>query len=297
MVLTGRATTCQLCSVREKQTPQDTCNTNPFAKALIMSRRHKEIEEKRRFTPTVESQGDGHLEPTPKTTSASNNHHTTGRKMIQTVVKRDVRIIGFNEQKIMDAIRKAMTRIEDATLEIVLKDTTLSISSQNLPSTVTTKDLLTSIIDALSTVKDTLPEEYEKRRRGRPKVSRLFGWIEDSEVYHLARDICQQVLHKSLGVIKNIKQFLVTLMCALFRIDDTEEPYGKVSYFYSLFKGRIRLPHLRTIQNGYKWFREWSRSTIRTCKERAEEALHVSWENMEQKIFEALNLYKLQYAM
>lgn len=261
-----------------------------------MSRRHKETEEKGRFTPIVESQGDGHLEPTPKTASASNNHHTTGSNMIQTVVKRDGRIIGFSEQKIMDAICKAMTHVEDATFEVCLKDATLSIFSQNLPPSVTTRDLLTSVIDALSTVKDALPDE-ERRPRGRPKVSRLFGWIEDSKVYHLARDICQQVLNKSLGVIKNIKQFLVTLMCALFRIDDTQEPYGKVSHFYSLFKGRIKLPSLRTIQNGYKWFREWSRSTIRTCKERAEEALHESWENMEQKIFEALNLYKLQYAM
>ena len=262
-----------------------------------MSRRHKETEKKRIFTPTVESQGDGHLEPTPKTASASNNHHTSGSNMIQTVVKRDGRIIGFNEQKIMDAIRKAMICVKEATLEVFLNDATLSISSQNLPTTVTTKELLASVIDALSTVKDALPDEEDKRQRGRPKVTRLFGWIEDSKVYHLARDICQQVLHKSLGVIKNIKQFLVTLMCALFRIDDTQEPYGKVTHFYNLFKGRIKLPSLRTIQNGYKWFREWSRSTIRTCKERAEEALHESWENMEQKIFEALNLYKLQYAM
>lgn len=261
-----------------------------------MSRRHKETEEKRRLTPTVESQGDGHLEPTPKTTSASNNHHTTYLDMIETVVKIDGRIIGFNEQKIMAAIRKAMMCVEDATFEVVLKDATLSISTQKLPPTVTTQDLLTSVIDALSTVRDALPEK-EKRKPGRPKVSRLFGWIEDSKVYHLARDICLQVLHKSLELIDDIKQFLVTLMCALFRIDDTQEPYGKVSHFYSLFEGQIKLPSLRTIQNGYKWFREWRRSTIRTCKERAKAALHESWVNMEQRIFEALNLYKLQYAM
>jgi ribonucleoside-triphosphate reductase len=32
--------------------------------------------------------------------------------MIQTVVKRDARIVGFNEEKIMAAIRKAMLHTE-----------------------------------------------------------------------------------------------------------------------------------------------------------------------------------------
>lgn len=48
-----------------------------------------------------------------------NINRKSNTKMIQTVVKRDGRIVGFNEQKIMAAIRKAMLHTdkgEDTTL-------------------------------------------------------------------------------------------------------------------------------------------------------------------------------------
>lgn len=58
-----------------------------------------------------------------------NINRKSNTKMIQTVVKRDGRIVGFNEQKIMAAIRKAMLHTdkgEDTTLIEQITDHILS---------------------------------------------------------------------------------------------------------------------------------------------------------------------------
>ncbi|MBF1565919.1 MAG: hypothetical protein HXO16_02425, partial [Prevotella salivae] len=48
--------------------------------------------------------------------------------MIQTVVKRDGRIVGFNEQKIMAAIRKAMMHTEKGEDDALVQKITDHIS-------------------------------------------------------------------------------------------------------------------------------------------------------------------------
>ena len=53
--------------------------------------------------------------------------------MIQTVVKRDGRIVGFNEQKIMAAIRKAMLSTEKGEDERLLQTITDRIAAKGSP--------------------------------------------------------------------------------------------------------------------------------------------------------------------
>lgn len=52
--------------------------------------------------------------------------------MIQTVVKRDGRIVGFNEQKIMAAIRKAMLSTEKGEDERLLQTITDRIAAKEI---------------------------------------------------------------------------------------------------------------------------------------------------------------------
>ena len=60
--------------------------------------------------------------------------------MIQTVVKRDGRIVGFNEQKIMAAIRKAMLHTEQGDDEVLIQQITDNISV-NGESQMTVEDI------------------------------------------------------------------------------------------------------------------------------------------------------------
>ena len=50
--------------------------------------------------------------------------------MIQTIIKRDGRIVGFNEEKIMAAIRKAMLHTEKGEDEPLIRKITDRIVSQ-----------------------------------------------------------------------------------------------------------------------------------------------------------------------
>ena len=62
--------------------------------------------------------------------NSKNLNKNNSKTMIQTVVKRDGRIVGFNEQKIMAAIRKAMLHTDKGEDERLLYQITDRIAQR-----------------------------------------------------------------------------------------------------------------------------------------------------------------------
>ena len=91
--------------------------------------------------------------------------------MIQTVVKRDGRIVGFNEQKIMAAIRKAMLHTDKGEDERLLYQITDRIAQRG-------EDRMT-----VEQIQDLVELERDARRSGYPRLRLLPGSLRAHELY------------------------------------------------------------------------------------------------------------------
>ena len=87
--------------------------------------------------------------------------------MIQTVVKRDGRIVGFNEQKIMAAIRKAMLHTEQGDDEVLIQQITDNISV-NGESQMTVEDIQDSVeMELMKSARKDVAQKYIAYRNQR----------------------------------------------------------------------------------------------------------------------------------
>ncbi len=120
--------------------------------------------------------------------------------------------------------------------------------------------------------------DAKNNTRGKRKVERLLGGYENHEV----TSWFDKVRRHFKKVIGSFKQMLCCFFCALFDIVYTEEPYQKVACYHRIMKGHIKekIPCLKTIQNGIKWFRSWKVSAVR-WKDKVKEAnKHEVWERL-----------------
>ena len=87
--------------------------------------------------------------------------------MIQTVVKRDGRIVGFNEQKIMAAIRKAMLHTEQGDDESLIQQITDNISVNGKPQ-MTVEDIQDSVeMELMKSERKDVAQKYIAYRHER----------------------------------------------------------------------------------------------------------------------------------
>ena len=87
--------------------------------------------------------------------------------MIQTVVNRDGRIVGFNEQKIMAAIRKAMLHTEQGDDEVLIQQITDNISV-NGESQMTVEDIQDSVeMELMKSARKDVAQKYIAYRNQR----------------------------------------------------------------------------------------------------------------------------------
>ncbi len=139
-------------------------------------------------------------------------------------------------------------------------------------------------------IQESAIEEYRKQARtdteegsrGKPKTERLLGEFDNEEVLSWYDKVCSR-FKKFVG---SIKQILCCFFCAVFDTVCTEEPYQKVACYHRIMMDHIKekIPCLRTIQNGIKWFRSWKDSVLRWKDKTKERAKHDVWERLYEKI-------------
>ena len=89
--------------------------------------------------------------------------------MIQTVVKRDGRIVGFNEQKIKAAIRKAMLTTEQGDDEGLIEQITDNISVGGKPQ-MTVEDIQDLVeLELMKSERKDVAQKYIAYRHERSK--------------------------------------------------------------------------------------------------------------------------------
>lgn len=145
------------------------------------------------------------------------------------------------------------------------------------------------------------PDVNDKPRgRGRPVVTQLCSMFRDAAIWPMVKTIFRRIYKKSIQQATNLAQYLTCFLCGLFRIAETEEPYGKVSYFHKLMKGhftKAMMPAVRTLQTGVQWLKDKTKTCFRCAKQTQEEAKHKAWEVLEDIIYGHLVELAPQYAM
>lgn len=107
---------------------------------------------------------------------------------------------------------------------------------------------------------DYLLETPQKRKRGRPFLKQLCSKFSDAAIWPMAQTIFSKIYNYTIEKATDIAQFLVCMVCSLFRICDDQECYGRVSYFHRLMQGHLKgkMPALRTLQDKVRWLQDKS---------------------------------------
>lgn len=162
-------------------------------------------------------------------------------------------------------------------------------------------DLYQAFSDAYDEDDYPEPEENDKPRgRGRPVIEQLCSMFRDAAIWPMAKTIFRKIYKKSIQQATNLAQYLVCFICGLFRIVETEEPYGRVAYFHKLMKehfSKRMMPAVRTLQTGVQWLKDKTKTFFRCAKRKQEEAKHKAWEELENMIYGHLVELAPQYAM
>ena len=137
--------------------------------------------------------------------------------MIQTVVKRDGRIVGFNEQKISAAIRKAMLTTEEGEDEALITSISDRISIKG-------KEQMT-----VEEIQDLV--ENELMKSSRKEVAKAYI------KYRNARNIARKAKTRDIFLeIINIKNKYRFQFCKLWRTVKTGEFFLPFIFFYKINK-------------------------------------------------------------
>ncbi len=240
-----------------------------------MSRRHKDdIINK----PTVKSELQGSHSQESQSTGTNKRSDLLSNF---TIVRRDSSET-FSADYLATAIAKSFAQIEGLTaehLDLFCTDMSLELKIPN---------------DYTFLFKQMVLEEYRKidyeygnsNRRGKRIVEKLLGRFENQEVCSWF-DKLYSIFN---NVVNSLKQILCCFFWALFDLVTTENPFQKVACFYRLMKGHIKdkIPGLRTIQNGIKWFKGWRKEVVAWKNRLKEEYEHGLWERLYQLIKEQL---------
>ena len=118
--------------------------------------------------------------------------------------------------------------------------------------------------------RDEEQEETTKKKRGRPKLTRLFEKIRDSRVCQLFSKVMNKMKSKLEATIEWLNQFIV---CFLTSIGDIvkEDAYGRITHYREMLEEHLhgwKLPTARTIQYGYDWLRNKNKEKEDTAKTR-----------------------------
>ena len=165
------------------------------------------------------------------------------------------------------------------------------------------KDLYLKMLDnQLVVAKDEVDcplEVPQKRKRGRPLLKQLCSKFSDAAIWPMAQTIFTRIYNYTIEKATDIEQFLVCMFCSLFRICDTDDPYGRVSYFHKLLGLNLKdiMPAKRTLQEGVRWLKDKSQKFFRNLKPEVEEIKHKAWERLEEKIYGIMVELTPQFAM
>ncbi len=230
-----------------------------------MSRRHKneiEITENQKS----ESQGD-------------NTQHTSIMRLNFSVIHECSHILtdghasSYLAEKITSALAHAFWGID-------AKESKVSSFFKIIEERLSEQSELTALIQnsVIEKYRELERADAENYTRGKRKVERLLGGYENHEV----TSWFDKIRSHFKKVIGSIKQMLCCFFCALFDIVYTEEPYQKVACYHRIMMEHIKekIPCLKTIQDGIKWFRSWKVSVLRWKDKAKEGKKHEVWEHL-----------------
>lgn len=136
---------------------------------------------------------------------------------------------------------------------------------------------------------------HKPGRRGKRTVERLLSGYRND-------DVCNwfdRVRTSLKRCVSSLKQLVCSFFCALFDTVKSEEPYQKETCYYKIIRSHLeeKIPCLRTIQNGIKWFWGWKKSVLPWKDEAREARKHSAWERLYRLIMGELPRLEPQLAM
>ena len=142
-------------------------------------------------------------------------------------------------------------------------------------------------------------EKAGKSCRGRKPIKRLFDKLTDNQVVNYFKDALSAARETCREYYEGIKQYCVCFYKSAFMaFSPCEDPYGKLSHYHEIISGEIdKIPSRKTLSNGYNWFENWKKNTIKTAKERYEALKHKMWELLMMWIYHYLLRIAPQYAI
>jgi hypothetical protein len=127
---------------------------------------------------------------------------------------------------------------------------------------------------------DTPPQKT--KRRGRTRITRLFGSLSDNRVCELFSKIRKKISHGIKMVFDALVSFSVVFLSDisdLLRVD----PYGKINHYHEMLTKHftdLRIPTVRTIQKNFVWFHTKMGNLIKDYERRKKEM----WNDLYEKI-------------
>ena len=255
-----------------------------------MSRRHPTPEEleKKKQSRVAASQGGGR----------HNESLTPSRRSASYLNILDKILIEVNNTKAKVSITDMTAAVAKAILKTECeKDSFLTESEMQL---VVESSFCGYLSDYLSLQIE--PDEVSKSPPGRKKKLRLCGLLENAAICKLFEK-CHNFVEKLKNATYDIISQLVSFFCALadrIKIITKEDiGFGHVTCFYKIiqecFKDKLgKLPCLKSIQNGVRWFWDWSKM-FRWKNVKREREKHRLWERLYNIITD--NILQLEPAL
>lgn len=209
--------------------------------------------------------------------------------MTYSVVKRDRRLVGFNEQIIMAAIRKAFENTNQlADLGTVSK----IIDHLDIEDNMKVSDIqetLERVLLSFQMKEESQSGKYDRRHDnpGRPEVTRLCAPLPDWKVISLLKRVGRQ-LRK---FVDKPLQLFTCYYLALFALIKTESYSGKIKYYWQLLVKYIkgfRVPALRTMQDAIDKLSNWRNNIKKLVFTTAEKLKYRAWSKLQDMIEELL---------
>lgn len=141
-------------------------------------------------------------------------------------------------------------------------------------------------------------EDDKPKKEGRPVIQQLCSKFKDASIWSMVKTVFRNIYHESILKAKSVVQYLVCFFCSLFRIVETDEPYGRVTHFYRLMEAHLStkiLHSVRTLQDRVRWLTD--KAFVRFKNTKKEEDVRKSWENLEEIIYGQLVALAPQYAI
>lgn len=135
--------------------------------------------------------------------------------------------------------------------------------------------------------------------RGRRFLNRLINTVADSKVVSYVKKSYKAVKEKCLELYEDTTQFATCCLKALFSaFAPDDDPYGKLSHYYSLIEHELPgLKSRKTLNNYYRWFVDWRpRGKYEDPKNKKERFKHRLWEQLIEWIKDFLQELAPQYS-